>query len=80
MDAPTTSQPAGARNPVTVQRTSDREITVTRIFNAPARFVFEAWTTPELFKKQCGCRSPWDDASLPGDGRAHGRQLPPRLR
>lgn len=40
-----------ARNPVTVRQTSDREITVTRIFNAPARLVFEAWTTPELFKQ-----------------------------
>lgn len=51
MDATTASQPAVARNPVTVQRTSDREITVTRIFNAPARLVFEAWTTPELFQQ-----------------------------
>jgi uncharacterized protein YndB with AHSA1/START domain len=39
------------RNPVTVERTSDREVVVTRTFNAPARFVFEAWTTPELFSK-----------------------------
>ena len=32
-----------------VKRTSDREIGVTRIFDAPARIVFEAWTNPELF-------------------------------
>jgi uncharacterized protein YndB with AHSA1/START domain len=35
----------------TVERTSDREIVVTRMFNAPARRVFEAWTRPELLKK-----------------------------
>jgi len=33
----------------TVERTSDRELAVTRTFDAPARIVFEAWTTPELF-------------------------------
>lgn len=36
---------------MTVQRTSDREITVTRVFDAPARLVFQAWTTPELFQQ-----------------------------
>lgn len=35
----------------TVQRKSDREVVVTRTFDAPARFVFEAWSRPELFKK-----------------------------
>jgi uncharacterized protein YndB with AHSA1/START domain len=35
----------------TVERKSDREVVVTRTFNAPARIVFEAWTTPELFKQ-----------------------------
>ncbi|HXK39707.1 MAG TPA: SRPBCC domain-containing protein [Candidatus Paceibacterota bacterium] len=39
------------RNRTTVERTSDRELVVTRTFNAPARFVFEAWTKPELFKR-----------------------------
>ncbi len=43
----------------TVERMSDRDLVVTRIFNAPARIVFEAWTKPELFKrwwvpKSCG--------------------------
>jgi uncharacterized protein YndB with AHSA1/START domain len=32
-----------------VERKSEREIVVTRTFDAPARLVFEAWTTPELF-------------------------------
>ena len=35
----------------TVQKKSDREVVVTRTFEAPARLVFEAWTKPELFKK-----------------------------
>ncbi|HXI04094.1 MAG TPA: SRPBCC family protein [Candidatus Saccharimonadales bacterium] len=35
----------------TVEKTSEREVVVTRIFNAPARLVFEAWTKPELFKQ-----------------------------
>ena len=39
------------KNPTTVERKSDRELVVTRIFNAPARLVFEAWTKPELFKR-----------------------------
>jgi uncharacterized protein YndB with AHSA1/START domain len=34
-----------------VQKTSAREVVVTRTFDAPARLVFEAWSTPELFKK-----------------------------
>jgi len=35
----------------TVERTSDRELVVTRTVNGPARLVFEAWTRPELFKQ-----------------------------
>jgi uncharacterized protein YndB with AHSA1/START domain len=32
----------------TTDRASDREVVVTRIFDGPARLVFEAWTTPEI--------------------------------
>jgi len=42
---------ATTRNPVTIERTSDREVRVTRTFNAPAHLVFEAWTKPELFSR-----------------------------
>ncbi len=35
----------------TVERTSDREVVVTRSFDAPARLVFEAWSNPELFQR-----------------------------
>lgn len=33
----------------TVMRTSDRQVTVTRVFDAPPRIVFEAWSNAELF-------------------------------
>jgi uncharacterized protein YndB with AHSA1/START domain len=35
----------------TVERKSDLEIVVKRRFSAPARIVFEAWTTPALFMR-----------------------------
>ena len=35
----------------TVQKKSEREVVVTRTFDAPARLVFEAWSRPELFKR-----------------------------
>jgi len=35
----------------TVEKTSDREVVVTRTFDAPARLVFEAWSNPDLFRK-----------------------------
>jgi len=38
-------------NRTTVERNSERELVVTRTFDAPARLVFEAWTTPELFRR-----------------------------
>ena len=38
-------------NRTTVERTSDREVVVTRTFDAPASLVFEAWTEPELFRQ-----------------------------
>ena len=34
-----------------VERTSDRELTLTRSFDAPPHIVFQAWTTPELFRR-----------------------------
>jgi uncharacterized protein YndB with AHSA1/START domain len=51
MDARRESEPAPMKNRTTVERKSERELVVTRTFNGPARIVFEAWTTPELFKR-----------------------------
>ena len=50
MDAGRESDPASGKNRTTVERKSERELVVTRTFNAPARIVFEAWTKPELLK------------------------------
>jgi uncharacterized protein YndB with AHSA1/START domain len=43
----------------TVERTSDRELVVSRTINGPARLVYRAWTTPELMKRW------WTPASFP---------------
>jgi uncharacterized protein YndB with AHSA1/START domain len=51
MDAPTKSEPTLTENDTTVERASERELVVTRTFNGPARLVFAAWTTPELFER-----------------------------
>jgi uncharacterized protein YndB with AHSA1/START domain len=51
MDASRKSEPAPMKNRTTVERKSERELVVTRIFNGPARNVFEAWTKPELLKR-----------------------------
>ncbi len=39
------------KNTTTVERTSEREIVVTRTFNAPPHIVFQAWTKPELLQR-----------------------------
>ena len=41
----------GKNDLTTAERTSGREMVVTRTFNAPARIVFQAWTTAELMKR-----------------------------
>ena len=51
MDARSESEPTPAKNRTTVERKSEREMVVTRTFDAPARIVFEAWTKPELLKQ-----------------------------
>ena len=39
------------KNPTTLERKSDRELVITRTFNAPAHLVFAAWSTPELIMR-----------------------------
>jgi uncharacterized protein YndB with AHSA1/START domain len=51
MDARRDSEPTPSRNVTKVERRSDREVVVTRSFDAPARLVFEAWSNPELFER-----------------------------
>jgi uncharacterized protein YndB with AHSA1/START domain len=38
-------------NETKFERTSDRELVITRSFDGPARIVFDAWTKPELLKR-----------------------------
>ena len=56
-DAAVTTQTTQTEQ-TSVERTSDREVVVTRWFDAPARLVFEAWSDPELFQRW------WVPASL----------------
>ncbi|HEX2672325.1 MAG TPA: SRPBCC family protein [Polyangiaceae bacterium] len=51
MEARSESQSRRAKDRTTVERTSERELVVTRTINGPARLVFEAWTKPELLQK-----------------------------
>src|SRR5215469_14207975 len=51
MEASSKVEAAPPKNRTTVERKSDREVVVTRTFNAPARLVFEAWTKSELLKR-----------------------------
>ena len=51
MDARRESEATPMKHRTTVERKSERELVVTRTFNAPARIVFEAWTRPDLFKQ-----------------------------
>src|SRR6266511_3490186 len=41
---------------------SEREIAMTRVFNAPRSLVFDAWTRPGLITRWLGVRAGW---SLP---------------
>lgn len=40
-----------ARNATTVERKGDRELVVTRTFDAPPDIVFKAWSQADLFKR-----------------------------
>ncbi len=51
MDARRDGDTTLIKNRTTVERTSEREVVVTRTVNGPARVVFEALTNPELFTR-----------------------------
>src|SRR5689334_3053802 len=51
MDAKRESERTPMKNRTTVERTSERELVVTRTVDGPARIVFEAFTKPELFTR-----------------------------
>ncbi len=41
----------GVKHHTTVESRSDRELVVTRMFDAPVHLVFKAWSTADLFKQ-----------------------------
>ncbi len=51
MDVRREEEATPAENRTKVERTSEREVVVTRTVNGPARLVFEAWTKAELFRR-----------------------------
>jgi len=51
MDTRRGSEATSMKNSTTMERKSERELVLTRTFNAPARIVFDAWTKPELLKR-----------------------------
>ncbi len=54
------SSAGGTQSRTSVKRRGDRELVVTRTFNAPPSTVFRAWSQPELFQRW------WVPKSLPG--------------
>ena len=59
MEARRESEPMPAYNPTAAERTSERELRVTRTVNGPARLVFDAWTKAELLERW------WSPKSFP---------------
>jgi uncharacterized protein YndB with AHSA1/START domain len=54
------SSEAAAQNRTSIERKSDRELVVTRMFDAPPRLVFKAWSQADLFRRW------WVPKSAPG--------------
>jgi uncharacterized protein YndB with AHSA1/START domain len=50
----------GVRNRTVVERRGDRELVITRLFNAPPSTVYRAWSQPDLFQRW------WVPKSAPG--------------
>jgi uncharacterized protein YndB with AHSA1/START domain len=52
---------------------SDREIAMTRVFDAPRKMVFDAYTKPELVKRWLGVRAGWSLAACEIDLKVGGK-------
>ena len=52
---------------------SDREIAMTRTFDAPRRLVYDAWTKPEFLKRWLGVRGGWEMAVCEVDLKVGGQ-------
>lgn len=64
-----------AKHPGKLQITtpSDREIAMTRVFDAPREMVFDAWTRPELIRRWLGSFGGWKFEVCDVDLRAGGK-------
>ena len=51
MDARSSGETTLIEERTTMERTSERELVVTRTIDGPAHIVFDAWTKPELMKR-----------------------------
>jgi len=58
--------------PLTITLPSDREIRVTRSFNAPADLVFDCWTVPSLIRRWLG-PADWVFTTCEFDARVGGK-------
>jgi uncharacterized protein YndB with AHSA1/START domain len=65
-------KPAGNVGQLQVTTPSDREIAMTRVFDAPRSMVFDAWTKPELLMRWLGVRGGWSFAVCEVDLRVGG--------
>jgi uncharacterized protein YndB with AHSA1/START domain len=62
----------GNTGSLVVTMPTDREIVMTRVFDAPRHLVFEAYTRPELLKRWLGVHSGWSLAVCEIDLRVGG--------
>ncbi len=58
---------------MTITTPSDQELAMTRVFDAPRRLVFEAYTKPELLERWLGVFGGWSLAICEIDLRVGGR-------
>jgi uncharacterized protein YndB with AHSA1/START domain len=56
-----------------VSTPSDRELAMTRVFDAPRSMVFDAWTKPELLRRWLGVFGSWTFAVCEVDLRVGGK-------
>jgi uncharacterized protein YndB with AHSA1/START domain len=67
------NSPAKGAGKLKVSTPSDRELAMTRVFDAPRSMVFDAWTRPELLKRWLGVFGGWTFAVCEVDLRVGGK-------
>lgn len=65
--------PTAQRGPLQITTPSDREIRITRVFDAPRMMLWEAYTRPELVKRWLGRMPGWSWVVCEMDVREGGR-------